>query len=299
MKKILLLSFVVLSFTIQAQNDIQPKPGPAPTINIGKPKTFELTNGLKVMVVEDHKLPRVAFNLSIDNAPYAEGNKNGVSNLTSAMIGGGTEKMSRDAFNEEVDFLGANISFSNDGAYASGLSKYTKRILELMADGALHTVFTQTEFEKEKAKLLEGIKASEKSVSTVSRRVENVLTYGKNHPFGEFMTEATLNSVTLDDVILNFNTYFVPENAYLIVVGDVNFEDIKTQIEEHFGSWLKASAPNNTYTNPKDLQYAQINFVDMPNAVQSEISVINLSPLKMTDKDYFASIIANQILGGD
>lgn len=299
MKNIFLLTIALLGFTLHAQNDKQPKPGPAPTINIGKPKTFELTNGLKVMVVEDHKLPRVAYTLSIDNAPYAEGNKNGVANLTSAMIGGGTEQISRDAFNEEVDFLGATISFSNSGAYASGLSKYAKRILELMADGALHTVFTQVEFDKEKTKLLESLKAGEKSVPAVARRVENALTYGKTHPFGEYMTEATINNITLDDVILNFNTYFVPENAYLIIIGDVNFEEVKTQVETNFGSWLKASAPNNTYTDPKDVQYTQINFVDMPNAVQSEISVINLSKLKMTDKDYFASIIANQILGGD
>jgi len=264
--KFFLIISCLLSLILQAQNDVQPKPGPAPTINIGKPQYFELTNGLKVMVVENQKLPRVSFNLSIDNAPYAEGNKKGVSTLTSLLIGSGSETISKDAFNEEVDFLGADINFSNSGAYASGLSKYSKRILELMAEGALHTVFTQTEFDKQKTKLIESLKATEKSVTGVSRRVENVLAYGKNHPFGEFTSEATLNNITLADVILNYNTYFVPENAYLVVVGDVAFNDIKTQIETLFSSWLKASAPNNSYTDPKDVQYAQIAFVDMPNA---------------------------------
>ena len=211
-----------LGFTLQAQNDVQPKPGPAPVFNIGKPQSFTLANGLKVMVVENHKLPRVSYNLSIDNAPYLEGNKKGIDQLTGQLIGSGSEKISKDAFNEEVDFLGADINFNNSGVYASGLSKYSKRILELMAEGALNTVFTQSEFDKKKTQFIEGLKTSEKSVASVARRVENVLTYGKNHPFGEFTTEASINSITLNDVITNYNTYFVPENAYLVIISEIS-----------------------------------------------------------------------------
>ena len=67
--------FIFLTITMQAQDRPQPKPGPAPTININKPQSFVLKNGLKVLVVENHKLPRVSFNLTLDNPPYAEGNK--------------------------------------------------------------------------------------------------------------------------------------------------------------------------------------------------------------------------------
>jgi len=299
MKKIYILSGLFLTIIMYAQDRPQPKPGPAPIINIGKPQSFELQNGLKVMVVENHKLPRVSYTLTIDNTPYLEGNKKGAAALTSRLIGSGTATISKDAFNEEVDFLGASISFSDSGAYASGLSKYAGRILELMADGALNSVFTQQEFDKEKTKLLEALKAEEKSVAAVSRRIENVLAYGKNHPSGEYLSEATINNVTLADVQLNYNTYFVPENAYLIVIGDVKFEDVKLKVEDLFDSWQKATAPNLSFTTPKDVQYRQINFVDMPNAVQSEISVMNISNLKMTDSDYFATIVANQVLGGD
>jgi zinc protease len=298
-KTIYMLSSLFLTIIANAQDRPQPKPGPAPTINIGKPQSFELQNGLKVMVVENHKLPRVSYSLTLDNTPHLEGNKKGVSVLTGRLMGTGTTSTAKEAFNEEVDFLGATISFNDSGAYAGGLSKYSTRILELMADGALNTVFTQTEFDKEKAKLLEGLKADEKSVPAVARRVENVLAYGKNHPSGEFLSEATINNVTLDDVKSNYNTYFVPENAYLIVMGDVKFDEIKMQIETLFDPWQKATAPNLSFNNPKDVQYTQINFVDMPNAVQSEISVMNISDLKMTDTDYFAAIVANQVLGGD
>ena len=298
-KSIFILSSLFLTIIMQAQIIPQPKPGIAPTIKIGKPVTFQLENGLKVMVVENHKLPRVSFNLTIDNAPYAEGTKKGVSDMTSALIGSGTTKISKDAFNEEIDFLGANVNFRANGASGSALSKYAGRILELIADGALNPVFTQEEFDKQKAKMIEGLKSEEKDVSAVAGRVGDALPFGKGHPAGEYVSEATLNNVTLEDVKSNYNTYFVPGNAYLIIVGDVKLKDTKKVVEKLFGSWAKATAPNLSYTDPKNVQFSQINFIDMPNAVQSEVAAVNLVNLKMTDPDYFAAIVANQILGGD
>ncbi len=299
MKKTLFIVSLFLTTIMQAQDRPQPKPGPAPVINIGKPQTFELNNGLKVMVVENNKLPKVSFNLTIDNAPYAEGAKKGVADLTSSMIGNGTATMPKDKFNEEVDFLGANIGFSLNGAYASGLSKYSDKMLALMADGALNSIFTQEELEKERAKLLEGIKSNEKSVEAVAGRVEDVLFYGKAHPNGEYLTEETIKNVSLADVKKEYVTQFVPANAYLVIIGDVKFKDVKKAVEKAFKTWKKATAPSVSYNDPKDVQYSQINFVDMPNAVQSEISLVNVSDLKMTDKDYFAVLLANQVLGGD
>jgi predicted Zn-dependent peptidase len=285
---------------MQAQDRPMPKQGPAPSINIKKPVTFVLENGLKVLVVENNKLPRVSYNLTLDNTPFAEGSKKGVTDLVSAMIGNATESISKDKFNEEIDFLGANINFYESGASANGLSRYSARILELLADGALNPLFTQEDFDAERAKLIEGLKSDEKSASAIAGRVQNVLTYGKEHYNGEFTSEETLKNVTLQDVINHYNTYFVPANAYLVVIGDVKTKDVKKKVEQLFGAdvWKKATAPNLTYNDPKDLQYSQINFVDVPNAVQSEIALINLSKLKMTDKDYFAAILANQILGG-
>ena len=297
-KIFILAASLFLTITMQAQDRPQPKPGPAPAINVNKPQSFVLKNGLKVLVVENHKLPRVSFNLTLDNAPYAEGNKKGVSDILSGMLGNGTKKISKDAFNEEIDFLGADINFYASGAYANGLSRYSKRILELMADGALNPLFDQSEFDKEKEKIIEGLKADEKSVSAIARRVENVLVFGKEHYRGEFTSEETLKNVTLDDVIINYNNYFVPANAYLVIVGDVKFKEIKKEVEKLFGKWKEAKAPVFTYSTPKDVQYSQINFIDAPNAVQSEIALVNLSNLKMTDKEYFSVLLANQILGG-
>jgi zinc protease len=300
MKKI--YTFLILIFLtgiMQAQDRPQPKPGNAPVVNIKKPQTFVLSNGMKVLVVENHKLPRVSYTLTLDNAPFTEGNKKGVDELTSSLIGNGTKKTTKEAFNEEIDFYGANINFTSQGAYASALSKYSGRVLELLAEGALQPNFTQTEFDKEKAKLLEGLKADEKSVPAISNRVVDVLAFGKNHPNGEYLSEETVKNVTLADVQNNYNTYFVPENAYLVVIGDVKFKDVKTAVEKLFSGWKKQSAPKNTYPNPTNVSNLQIDFVDVPNAVQSEISLVNTINLKMSDPDFFPAVIANQILGGD
>lgn len=300
MKKSILL-FIGLSFTLimQAQNRPQPMLGPAPAININKPQTFTLPNGLKVLVVENHKLPRVSFNLFIDNAPYAEGSKKGVSTLMGRLLGNGSTNISKDTYNEEIDFLGADIDFSSSGATASCLSRYSGRVLEMLADAALNPNFTQDEFDKEKTKLLEGLKSDERSVPATARRVEDVLAYGKNHPFGEYLSEQTINNVQLDDVKMNYQEYFVPNHAYLVVIGDVQMASVQSKIEDLFATWTNAAAPDFSYNDPKNVQYLQINFVDMPNAVQSEISLVNTVNLKMDHPDFFPAIVANQILGGD
>jgi len=295
-------TFLILLFVtgiMQAQDRPQPKPGNPPVVNIKKPQTFVLSNGMKVLVVENHKLPRVSITLTLDNAPFTEGNKKGVDELTSSLIGNGTKKTTKEAFNEEIDFYGANINFTSQGAYASALSKYSGRVLELLAEGALQPNFTQTEFDKEKAKLLEGLKADEKSVPAISNRVVDVLAFGKNHPTGEYLSEETVKNVTLEDVQNNYKTYFVPENAYLVVIGDVKFKEVKSAVEKLFKDWKKQPAPKNTYPDPTNVSNLQIDFVDVPNAVQSEISLVNTVNLKMSDPDFFPAVIANQILGGD
>ena len=139
MKKQLTYIAVAFLFTgmLSAQKidiNAMPKPGPTPAINIAKPKTFQLSNGLTVMVVENNKLPRVSANLSMDRPPYYEGNVTGVSGIMAEQFENGTTNFSKDEFNKKVDFLGANLSFSSNGAFANSLSKYFPEVLGLMAD---------------------------------------------------------------------------------------------------------------------------------------------------------------------
>ena len=277
----------------------QPKPGPSPKVNLGKPQTFELKNGLKVMVVENHKLPQVTMTLSLDNPPFTEGDKKGIHDLTGSLIGNGTDKISKEDFQEEIDFMGARINFHSSGAFANSLSKYFSRTLELMAQGFINPKFTQEDFETDKARFIDGLKAEERSVQANAQRVENVLVFGANHPNGEFTTEEKLNALTLDDIKDHYNKYFVPNNAYLIILGDVKFNEVKKLVEKEFKSWKKGKLPVSKYDEPKNVAKTEINFVDMPNAVQSEIAILSIVDLKMTDEDYYPALIANQIFGGD
>lgn len=297
---VLLVAFLMsVGVSAQVDRSKMPEPGPAPKISLEKPEEFKLKNGLTVLVVENHKLPRVSYSLTIDNKPMTVGEKAGVESLIGSMMGNGTTNISKDEFNEEVDFLGANINFGFSGAFASSLSKYSDRILELMADAAINPLLTKEEFEKEKEKLIEGLKSNEKSVDAVAGRVGSALSYGKKHPYGEFTTEETVNNVTFGDVVAFYEQYFNPNNAYLVVVGDVDFKTIQKQIKKHFGQWEKSVGVD--YTVPEEApnaQYTQINFVDMPNAVQSNISLTNNVDLEMKDDDYHSVLIANKILGG-
>jgi zinc protease len=172
-----LITLFLLSVGVNAQVDRsqQPKPGPAPKITIEKPAEFKLNNGLNVLVVENNKLPRVSYSLTLDNGPIKEGNKAGMTSLLSEMLGNGTTSIPKDEFNEEIDFLGATLFFGATSGYASSLSKYSDRIIELMADAAINPLFTEEEFDKAKERLLEGIKADAKSVDAIAGRVGSAL----------------------------------------------------------------------------------------------------------------------------
>jgi predicted Zn-dependent peptidase len=295
-----IIAGLIISFSLQGQIDrsVRPVPGPAPQISLQKPQTFKLPNGLTVMVVENHKLPRVTFFLSLDNPPSVEGGIKGVDNLTSSMMGNGTSKISKDEFNSQIDYYGASVGFGVHNVSGSSLSRFFPEILSLTAQGALDPLFTQEELDSEKAKLLDELKTDEKNVPAIAQRVNRILLYGKNHPKGEYMNEETINRITLADIRSYYKNYFVPANAYLVIVGDVKFNDVKKLVTKHFSSWEKASAPKSIYAEPVNLTKNEIDFVDAPNAAQTEIYACNIVDLKMTSPDYFAALIANQILGG-
>ncbi|MEE2772487.1 MAG: pitrilysin family protein [Bacteroidota bacterium] len=295
---IALLLLASVGVNAQIDRSQMPEPGPAPKVNVEEPETFDLDNGLKVMVVENHKLPRVAMSLRFDNPPHVEGQKAGVSGITGDLLGTGTQNMSKDDFNEKVDFLGARLNFYSNGASANTLSKYFPEVLKLMADGILHPKFTQEEFDKSIARTEDFLKSSEKDVSYNARRVRSALAYGKNHPYGEFQTQETVKNLSLADVENYYKTWFSPANAYLVIVGDVDEDEVKDLVKEQFSSWKKSQVPAANVPTVSNVNQTEIDFIDMPNAVQSEIALVNTINLKKKDDDYFPILVANKILGG-
>ena len=302
MKKIILLiTALIFSLGINAQLDrsIMPVGGPAPKIKLDKPKEFKLKNGIRVLVVENHKLPRINYSLRFNRNPIVEGDKAGVLSLLGSMLGNGTTNIPKDEFNEEVDYLGASINIGFGSGFAFTLTKNNERVLELFSDAIINPLLVEEEFEKEKEKLIEGLKTQQKDIDAISGRVAGALSYGKNHAYGEFITEQTINNVKFSDILVYQQKYFTPNNVYIVAIGDVDYKKVKSLISEKFGEWKKGK----TVTDPEpilteNVSLTEIDFIDLPTATQSSIQITNNVDLKMTDEDYFAALMANDILGG-
>ena len=302
MKKII-LSFIALVFSLsinaQLDRSIMPKGGPSPKIKLDKPKEFKLKNGIRVLVVENHKLPRINYSLRFDRKPIVEGEKTGVISLLGSMLGNGTTTIPKDDFNEEVDFLGAGINVGFGSGFAFTLTKNNEKVLDLFSDAVINPLLTEEEFEKEKDKLIEGLKSQKKDIDAISGRVGDALSYGKSHAYGEFISEQTIDNIKFEDILDYHAKYFIPNNVYIVVIGDVNYKEVKSLISEKFGVWKKGKPINDPEPILTDnVALTEINFVDLPTATQSAIQVTNNVNLKMNDEDYFAALMANDILGG-
>ncbi len=245
MKKILIASIsLLIPFLLSAQidRDKMPEPTQMPTFNLGDPYIKKLPNGLTLMIVEDHKLPRVSVSLTLDRPPIDETNKPGMYYLTSELMGGGSKNISKEAFVEETDRLGATVYISMDGGSTYSLTRYFPRVLELFADAAIHPNFTQAELDKARDKAIASLKAEENSAQSIIYRLNSALTYGKKHPYGSFYTEKSLKSITLKDITNFYKTYFSPSSAYMVVVGDVNTDEVEKLVIKNFHDWLPAKS---------------------------------------------------------
>ena len=299
-KKLIIGLTIIFANSLSAQLDrsIVPESGPTPEIFFGKPQTFMLDNGLTVMVVENNKLPRASASLSFDNPLIFEGEIAGVSSILAEMIGNGTQSISKEDFIEEVDFMGASLNITGSGAFAGSLKRYFPRVLELMSQAVLEPLFTQEEFDNQKNLIKESLKTSEKDVSTAANRVQNFITYGASHPNGEFISQASLDKASFNDAIDFYNNFSSPNNAYLVILGDIEFEEIKLMVTDLFSSWESKEVVTSSFPEPKNPDETEVIFVDMPNGVQSVVTVINSIDFNKKEPDYFSALVATRILGG-
>ena len=275
-----------------------PKPGPAPIIKIGDPVIYKLANGITVLVVENHKVPKITADYFIDAGPVTEGNKAGMLELMGGMLSEGTTQHSKAAFDEAVDRIGANVGLSSSGGSASALTRYFDSAFLLMAEALQQPKFTQESFDKLQQMKLTDMKAAEKSAKAIAARVTNALLYGTNNPKGEFETPKTVSALTLADVEAAYKKYITPSRGYLTFVGDIKPEQAKALAEKAFGNWKGNALALEKTPDAKNPAKTEIDLIDVPNAVQSEIRVTNVVTLPLTSPDYFAALLANEILGG-
>lgn len=302
MKKLLIIAVAAFcTQTLMAQTvdrTHKPAPGPAPIITIGDPTVYKLPNGITVLVVENHKLPKVTASYSIDAGPITEGVKAGVIGLMGSMLNEGTTTKTKVQFDEAVDKIGANVGLSAGGGVASALTRYFPAAFMLMADGLRNPSFPQESFDKLKSLTITGLKSSERSASAISGRVVNALSYGKNSPFGEFETEKSIDGITLADVKAEYKKYVTPSRGYLTFVGDIKPADAKALAEKAFGSWKGSTLTLPVLKQVANPSKTEVDVVNVSNAVQSEITVTNLINLPLSSPDYFPILLANNILGG-
>ncbi|MDB5020414.1 MAG: hypothetical protein JWQ28_1541 [Pedobacter sp.] len=302
MKKIYILALTTLfAQAVVAQKldrSQKPKPGPAPTITIADPVIYKLANGITVLVVENHKLPKVTATYSIDAGPITEGSKAGVITIMGGMLNEGTTTKTKAQFDEAVDLLGADVNVSGSGGSTSALTRYFDNAFMLMAEALRHPSFPQASFEKLKSQAITGLKSTERSATAISARVVNAISYGTKNPMGEFSTEKSISGLTLNDVKAAYSKYVTPSRGYLTFVGDIKPEAAKALAMKAFGDWQGNKLALPVIPKASNTAKTEIDVIDLPSAVQSEITVANLIDLPLSSPDYHAVLLANELLGG-
>jgi zinc protease len=277
---------------------MSPKAGPAPKIQLGNFETFKLDNGLTVILVENHKLPKIAWNLTIDNDPILEKDAAGYTELFGSLLSRGTTTRTKAKFDEEADFIGANLSPRANGLFAESLTRHTDKLLDLGTDAIFNPAFSNEEFEKIKTEALSGLASEKDNADAIAGNVAARLKYGSGHPYGEVQTEETVGKATLELCKSYYSTYFKPNNAYLTVVGDVTRAEAERLSKKYFGTWKRGDVPKNTFATPKSPEKTTVDFVNKPGAVQSVINVTYPIDLRPGTPDVIKSTVMNTLLGG-
>lgn len=303
MKKIIRITLIILAafqFNLHAQLDRSkaPAPGPAPKIIVGSYESFTLSNGLKVFVVENHKLPKVNFTMVFDYPPVFEADRQGYVAISGDLLGTGTKTRSKDQINEEIDFMGASLNFSASGFNASCLTRHCDKLMNVIGDVLSNSVFTQEELDKTRKQFISGLAAEKKDPGAISERVSKVLMFGKNHPYGQVTTEQSLENVSLAHCDEFYQNYVRPNISYLAVVGDITLQEAKNLCEKHLASWQSRNVAFGPAQEIKPLTEPRIAMVDRAASVQSMIKIGYPVNLKIGDPDYIKARVANTILGG-
>ncbi|WP_066632138.1 M16 family metallopeptidase [Labilibacter marinus] len=301
MKKLSILIVLVLSVLVanaQLDRSKAPKAGPAKKLELGEFTKFELKNGLKVIVVENHKLPVVSYSLSLDIDPIFEGDKVGYTSFAGDLMRTGTTNKTKDQIDEEIDFIGASLSTSSKGIYASSLKKHSPKLLDLMTDVLYNPSFPQEELDKILKQSLTGIKSEKDDPKSISRNIRQALMFGKESAYGEMATEEAYEKITIEDCKNYYETYYRPNVAYLVIVGDITPKQAKKTAKKYFSQWESKEVPTHQFTKPAGFDgpiYA-IGHKDAAN--QSYITVSYPLDLKPGTPDALKASVMNKILGG-
>ena len=283
-----------------------PEAGEPAETRFDKFERAELSNGLKVIVANRPTIPVVNFQLSLD-AGYASDqfSRPGVAKFAMNMLDEGTESMDALEISDELILLGASVgSGSNLDTSFVSLSTLKTTIddsLEVFADVILNPAFPTAELERLRTQQLTAIKGEQVNPQSMGLRVFPKLVYGENHAYSNpFTGSGTLDSVSkisLDELRNFHNTWFKPNHATMIVVGDTSMSEVLPRLERHFSSWKPGTTPTKNINQVERPKETQIYLVDKPEAPQSFLFAGQVATPK-ANPDELAIEAMNDILGG-
>ena len=278
--------------------------GAPPALRVPPITTRQLPNGMRIVVVEQHELPIADVMLQIRNGGEADpAGHTGTAALTSALLTEGTTTRSALQIADQAAFLGVRVG-AGSGWEQSTVSLHTPTAqldsaLALFADVALRPTFPAPDLERVRKVRLTSLQQLRDRGPAIADRAYATALYGEQHPYGRPLagTEASIAAISRADLQSFYDTYYRPNNATLLVVGDVKPDDVERRAQALFGGWARRDVPppsNATANTPKATTLV---LIDKPGAAQSSFRLGGIGAPRST-QDYFALQVLNTILGG-
>lgn len=307
--------FIPTLMLAQIDRTKAPVPGPPPNVRVADPELNTLPNGMKVITVENHKLPVVSVQVRFDHPPIMQGPIAGYQDLVGELLTAGTAQRTKEQLDEEVDKLGAQLNGSSDGLFASCLKKNFTELMRLVSEVTTTPAFNAAEFEKARTRYASGLKMRPEDPDQIAEAVSRALTFSKHHPYGEVATEATVAKITRANLMAYYQRFFQPKQGYIVFVGDITEKEAMEAATAWFGTWNGATVESTTDANgienvkdlgpvaqsdiqPKANRPRQVCFVDRPGSAQSVIRVVFPVDLRPNDPDAITAQVLNTMLGG-
>ena len=280
-----------------------PAPGPARQLQLATPASATLPNGLTLILNERRGLPIVSANLVFKTGSDANpANNPGLANFVAAMLDEGTATRNALQIADEVAGLGANLGTASTmdatTVSARSLSKNFGATLGLVADVVLRPSFPAEEIERQRAQRLGAIVQQRDNPAQVAAQVQAAALYGTQHPYGytETGTEASVTAMTREDMLAFWRQNFVPNNAALVVAGDLSMAELRTLAENAFGGWERG-APATPALGAPSTTPARIVIVDKPGSPQTQLRVVSIGAPR-SSPDFRPLQVMNMALGG-
>ncbi len=281
----------------------QPPAGPTPTFKLPTIQRRKLKNGLDVLIVEHHELPVVGMNLVVKGGTAADSGVAGLASLTADMLDEGTTTRSSLQLSADVAAIGARLrtgAFSDaSGVEMQTLTRHLDKALGIFADVVLNPAFPTADLQRLRATRLAALAQRRDDANIVAGNVYASLLYGAAHPYGRsgFGEKASLEAIAEAHVKRYHDTFYRPNNATLIVVGDVKPDMVVAKLEKALGNWKAGAVPAIDLSVPPPRDKSVIYLVDKPGAAQSVISIGQVGVERATP-DYYPLLVLNTMLGG-